>query len=73
MKTGITTSEARQGLPALTCSRIWHGKPCGCKTFRYWRDDKGRMSYAHPRKCWEPWMKEAHCAKCGEPISSEND
>ena len=72
MKTGITTSEARQGLPALTCSRIWHGKPCGCKTFRYWRDDKGRMSYAHPRKCWEPWMKEAHCAKCGEPISSEN-
>ena len=53
-----------------SCSRIWHGKACGCKTFRYWLPGKGRMSFATPRNLWTSEMREAHCTKCGKPINA---
>lgn len=73
MSSDTTTSEARKGLPATSCSRIWHGKPCGSKMFRYWIALKGRRSYATPRTMWKPWMKECHCSKCGDPLFPAND
>lgn len=54
---------------AASCSRIWHGKPCGCKSFRHWLPMQMRMSYATPRKAWRPQLHNAHCTRCGEPLS----
>lgn len=57
---------------AASCSRIWHGKPCGCKSFRYWLPSQGRMSYATPRKAWRPQLHNAHCTRCGDPLSAND-